>query len=95
MFVGFASVEFDIVLSGYLTDVYGSHAASANVLTCFLRALVSRVFPIVGRRMFKNLGSSQASFLLAGIATAFVAVALEFRKFGVAIIKRRHLAQSG
>ena len=93
-FVGFASVEFDTVLSGYLTDVYGSHAASANAPMCFLRALVSGVFPIVGRRMFKKLGSSQASFLLAGIATAFVAVAVVFRKFGGAIRKRSHFAQS-
>jgi hypothetical protein len=93
-FVGFASVEFDTVLSGYLTDVYGSHAASANAPMCFLRALVSGVFPLVGRRMFKGLGSSQASFLLAGIATAFVAVAVVFRKYGRAIRKRSHFAQS-
>ena len=94
LFVGFASVEFDTVLSGYMTDVYGSHAASANAPMCFLRALVSGVFPIVGRRMFKKLGSSKASFLLAGIATAFVAVALVFRKYGGAIRKRSHFAQS-
>lgn len=93
LFVGFASVEFDTVLSGYLTDVYGSHAASANAPMCFLRALVSGVFPIVGRRMFKKLGSSQASFLLAGIATIFVGVAVVFRKFGQAIRKRSHFAQ--
>jgi hypothetical protein len=93
LFVGFAAVEFDTVLSGYLTDVYSSHAASANAPMCFLRALVSGVFPIVGRRMFKGLGSSQASFLLAGIATAFVAVAVAFRKFGRAIRKRSHFAQ--
>jgi len=93
MFVGFASVEFDVVLSGYLTDVYGSHAASANAPMCFLRALVSGVFPIIGRRMFKKLGSSQASFLLASLATAFVAVAVVFRKFGRAIRKRSRFAQ--
>ena len=93
-FIGFASVEFDTVLSGYLTDVYGSHAASANAPMCFLRALVSGVFPIIGRRMFKKLGSSQASFLLAGIATVFVAVAVVFRKFGQAIRKRSRFAQS-
>lgn len=93
LFVGFASVEFDTVLSGYLTDVYGSHAASANAPMCFLRALVSGVFPIVGRRMFKKLGSSQASFLLAGVATAFVAVAAVFWKFGRAIRKRSQFSQ--
>jgi hypothetical protein len=94
MFVGFAAVEFDTVLSGYLTDVYGSHAASANAPMCFLRALLSGIFPIVGRRMFKGLGSSQSSFLLAGIATAFVAVAVAFSKFGRAIRRRSHFAQS-
>jgi hypothetical protein len=93
LFVGFAAVEFDTVLSGYLTDVYGSHAASANAPMCFLRAIVSGVYPLVGRRMFKNLGSSQASFLLASLATAFVGVAAVFWKYGPAIRRRSRIAQ--
>lgn len=93
LFVGFAAVEFDTVLSGYLTDVYGSHAASANAPMCFLRAIVSGIFPLVGRRMFKALGSSGASFLLAGLATAFVGVAFVFWKFGRAIRHRSRLAE--
>jgi hypothetical protein len=93
LFVGFAAVEFDTVLSGYLTDVYGSHAASANAPMCFLRALVAGVYPLIGRRMFRKLGSSSASFLLAGIATAFVGVAAVFWKYGPAIRRRSRIAQ--
>jgi hypothetical protein len=93
LFVGFAAVEFDTVLSGYLTNVYGSHAASANAPMCFLRALVSGVFPIIGRRMFKRMGSSGASFLLAGLATAFVGVAAVFWRYGRAIRRRSRFAQ--
>ncbi|KAK4500868.1 hypothetical protein PRZ48_009060 [Zasmidium cellare] len=38
---GFAVVEFDNVLSGYLTDVYTSYAASAISPMSFLRAILS------------------------------------------------------
>lgn len=91
--IGFAAVEFDTVLSGYLTDVYGAHAASANAPMCFLRAIVSGVYPIIGRRMFEKLGSSNASFLLASLATIFVAVAVVFRKYGRAIRHRSKFAE--
>jgi hypothetical protein len=43
--------------------------------------------------MFKNLGSSQASFLLASLATAFVGVAAVFWKYGPAIRRRSRIAQ--
>lgn len=91
--VGFASVEFDTVLSGYLTDIYGSHAASANAPMCFLRALVSGVYPLFGRQMFEGLGPSYATFILAGMATVYVGVALAFRKYGRAIRLRSEFAQ--
>ncbi|KAM0717336.1 hypothetical protein Q7P37_007188 [Cladosporium fusiforme] len=91
--VGFASVEFDTVLSGYLTDVYASHAASANAPMCFLRALVSGVYPLFGRQMFEGLSPSYATFILAGMATAYVGVAFAFWKYGRAIRLRSAFAQ--
>jgi len=91
--IGFASVEFDTVLSGYLTDVYGPYAASANAPMCFLRAIVSGVYPLFARQMFKGLGSSNATFILAAVATLYVAVAFGFWKYGRAIRERSSSAQ--
>lgn len=80
--VGLATVEFDYVLSGYITDTYGSFAASANAPLGFVRAALSGVFPLFGEQMFGNLGNNIAATVLAIIATAFCAVALGFWKFG-------------
>jgi hypothetical protein len=92
-FVGFAAVEFDTVLAGYLTDVYNSHAASANAPMCFLRALMSGCYPLFGRQMFEGLGSSGASFILAGMATAYVGVAVCFWKYGRTIRRKSKFAE--
>lgn len=92
-FVGFAAVEFDTVLAGYLTDVYNSHAASANAPMCFLRALVSGVYPLFGRQMFEGMGSSGASFVLAGMATAYVGIAVCFWRYGRVIRRRSRFAE--
>jgi len=92
-FVGFAAVEFDTVLAGYLTDVYNSHAASANSPMCFLRALMSGLYPLFGRQMFLGLGSSGASFVLAGMATAYVGVAVCFWKYGGTIRRKSKFAE--
>ena len=92
-FVGFAAVEFDTVLAGYLTDVYNSHAASANAPMCFLRALMSGCYPLFGRQMFEGLGSSYASFILAGMATAYVGIAFCFWKYGRTIRRKSKFAE--
>lgn len=80
--VGFAASEFDYVLSGYLTDTYGSWAASANAPLQIMRALLSGVLPLFGTAMFKNVGNNGAASILAGIATAYCLVALCFWKYG-------------
>ena len=80
--VGFAASEFDYVLSGYLTDTYGSWAASANAPLAIMRAVLSGIMPLFGTAMFKNVGNNGAAFILAGIATAYCVVAFGFWKFG-------------
>ncbi|KAH0030845.1 MFS general substrate transporter, partial [Aureobasidium melanogenum] len=80
--VGFAASEFDYVLSGYLTDTYGSWAASANATLAIMRALLSGALPLFGTAMFKNVGNNGAASILAGIATAYCFVAFCFWKFG-------------
>ncbi|KAK0362656.1 hypothetical protein LTR02_016055 [Friedmanniomyces endolithicus] len=87
LLVGFASLEFDYVLSGYLTDVYGSHAASANAAMCFLRAVVGGAYPLVGQQLFTTWlgGANNATFVLAGVATGYCGVAVWFQVGGMRI----------
>lgn len=80
--VGFAASEFDYVLSGYLTDTYGSWAASANAPLAIMRATLSGVMLLFGTAMFKDVGNNGAASILAGIATAYCIVAFGFWKFG-------------
>ncbi|KAK0879695.1 hypothetical protein LTR87_006497 [Friedmanniomyces endolithicus] len=90
--IGFGVVEFDNVLSGYLTDSYTSYAASANAPMAFLRAILSGVFPLIGRRMFSKLGNNNALFLLAALATCFCGVAVWFAFQGKQLRQRSPFA---
>ncbi|KAK0777608.1 hypothetical protein LTR38_015097 [Friedmanniomyces endolithicus] len=90
--IGFGVVEFDNVLSGYLTDSYTSYAASANAPMAFLRAVLSGVFPLIGRRMFSKLGNNNALFLLAALATCFCGVAVWFAFQGKQLRQRSPFA---
>ncbi|KAF2160466.1 hypothetical protein M409DRAFT_70432 [Zasmidium cellare ATCC 36951] len=90
---GFAVVEFDNVLSGYLTDTYATYAASANAPMAFLRAALSRIFPLFGTQMFSKLGANNALFILAGVATAYCAVAAWFGLNGKNIRQRSPFAE--
>ncbi|KAK4634838.1 Major facilitator superfamily multidrug transporter mdrA [Fulvia fulva] len=90
---GFAVVEFDAVLSGYLTDTYASYAGSANAPMAFLRAMFSAVFPLFGTQMFERLGANYALFILAVIATAYCAVAGLFGAYGKRIRQRSPFAE--
>ncbi|KAK4548577.1 hypothetical protein LTR36_009487 [Oleoguttula mirabilis] len=76
LLIGYATVEFDNVLSGYLTDTYMSSAASANAPMSFLRAVLSGVFPLFGEQMFHHLDSNHALYILASLATGFCLVAV-------------------
>ncbi|GAB7361854.1 hypothetical protein MBLNU230_g1894t1 [Neophaeotheca triangularis] len=82
LLIGYSTVEFDNVLSGYLTDTYTSHAASANAPVGFLRAVLSGTFPLFGRQMFLGLGSNVAVSILAAMATLYVGFAVLFARKG-------------
>ncbi|KAF2167541.1 hypothetical protein M409DRAFT_66065 [Zasmidium cellare ATCC 36951] len=93
--IGFAVVEFDNVLSGYLTDTYTSYAASAISPMSFLRAVLSGVFPLFGERMFRGLGGGYAGMVLAGCATGFCVVAAGFWRWGRGVRGRSRMASDG
>jgi len=90
--IGFGVVEFDNVLSGYLTDSYTSYAASANAPMAFLRAILSGIFPLIGRRLFSRMGNNNALFMLAGLATCFCGVAVWFAFYGKQLRQRSPFA---
>ena len=58
-----------------------------------LRALLSGVFPLFGRQVFRNVGTNNALFILAGCATAFCGVAVLFKLFGKRIRERSPIAK--
>lgn len=91
--VGYGIVEFDSVLCAYLTDTYTSYAGSANAPVAFLRAVLSGVFPLFAPKMFKILGTNNALFLLAAIATAFCGIAIMFKFYAKSIRERSPFAQ--
>lgn len=91
--IGFVVVEFDYVLTGYLTDNYASHSASANAPLCFLRAILSGVYPLFGRTMFESLGANIATFILAAITTLYCGVAYVFWRHGAKIRRKSQFAE--
>lgn len=91
--IGFVVVEFDYVLTGYLTDSYAANSAAANAPLCFLRAILSGVYPLFGRQMFSGLGANVATFILAGLTTLYCGFAYMFWRYGATIRKRSPWAE--
>lgn len=91
--IGYGVVEFDNVLSGYLTDSYNRYAASANAPMSFLRCIFSSVSPLFGPKMFKGMGNNYAVMLLAGAATVFCGIAVWFQRCGEELRKRSAFAE--
>lgn len=91
--IGFAVVEFDYVLSGYLTEVYASYAASANASLCVLRAVIGAAYPLFGRQMFSGLGANVATFIIAALATVYCVIGGVFYRYGKVIRQRSSYAE--
>lgn len=90
--VGFVAVEFEYVLSGFVTDVYPEFAASANAPITFVRSTVSGCLPLFGRQMFVNLGSNVAGSVLGGVAVLFCGFAVGFWRFGKRLREKSRFA---
>lgn len=69
--VGFSANDFSYVLFGYVTDVYGSEAASAVSALAFARTLVASSFPLFTTQMYQGLGANVATSIFAAVATLF------------------------
>lgn len=69
--IGFSTNDFSHVLFGYVTDSYGSTAASAVASLSLSRTLVAAAFPLFINQMYDGLGSNVATSILAAVATLF------------------------
>ncbi|KAF2862406.1 MFS general substrate transporter [Piedraia hortae CBS 480.64] len=94
LLIGYGVVEFDSALSGYLTDAYASYAASASAPMSTLRATLSGVFPLFGRKFFVAVGNNYALSILASFATCFCGIAVLFRMYGRRIREKSPFAIS-
>ncbi|KAK5173928.1 uncharacterized protein LTR77_002609 [Saxophila tyrrhenica] len=91
--IGFSTQEFDNLLSGYLCDTYATYAASANAPMAFLRAVLSGTFPLFGRQFFHKLGTNNALFISAGVATLYCGIAIVFSLYGKRVRERSSIAE--
>jgi len=80
--LGYATNEFDTVLSRYLTDSYTSYAASTFSSLTLLRAIFSAVFPLFTTPLYTNLNNNVATSVLAAIATVFCIAPVVFIIYG-------------
>ena len=91
VFVGYATNDFAYVLFGYLTEIYGQHAASACTALNLSRTIMAALFPLFTWGMYLQLGSNIATTIFASIATIFCATPFLLLKFGEQIQQRSRI----
>lgn len=69
--IGYSANDFSYVLFAYVTDVYGTNAASAVSALSFCRTLVAAAFPLFTTQMYNGLGANVATSIFAAVATMF------------------------
>jgi len=81
--IGFAINEVAGTLAGYLADTYTIYTSSALAALAFLRAVLAGCFPLVGGRMFGELGNNvgRSSFLVSCLFIPTPPDFLFFRRF--------------
>lgn len=68
--------------SSQLVDTYGIYAASASSANTILRSILGAALPFAIEPMFTNLGSADATTILAAFACAFVPLPVLLFHFG-------------
>lgn len=79
---GFGMVLIYYSLNNYIIDCYVQYASSALATKVFLRSAGGAAFPLFTTQMYHKLGLHWASWLLAFIATAMIALPFGFKKYG-------------
>lgn len=79
---GYGMVLIYYSLNNYIIDCYVQYASSALATKVFLRSAGGAAFPLFTTQMYHRLGLQWASWLLAFIATAMIALPFGFKKWG-------------
>lgn len=79
---GFGMVLIYYSLNNYIIDCYVQFASSALATKVFLRSAGGAAFPLFTTQMYHRLGLQWASWLLAFIATAMIALPFAFHHWG-------------
>ncbi|TID17216.1 hypothetical protein CANINC_004075 [Pichia inconspicua] len=85
---GYGMVLIYYSLNNYIIDTYSKYAASALATKVFLRSAGGAAFPLFTMQMYRKLGLHWASFLLAFITTAMIALPFAFYRWGKQLRKR-------
>lgn len=72
----------------YTEDAYKTYSASALAGIGLVRNLAGAGFPLVGRSLFVNTGTRNASLVLTAIAICLVPIPFVLEKRGVSLRKR-------
>lgn len=80
--IGFAANDFSYVLFGYITDAYGSHAASAVSSLSTARNIAAAIVPLFITQMYEGLNNNIATTIIAGVATLFCVTPFVFLNYG-------------
>lgn len=79
---GYGMVLCYYSVNNYIIDAYQAYAASALAAKVFMRSGGGAAFPLFTTQMYHRLGDLWASFLLAFISLAMVAIPFCFYKWG-------------
>lgn len=79
---GYGMVLIYYSINNYIIDCYAVYASSALATKVFLRSAGGAAFPLFTPQMYRKLGLQWASWLLAFIATAMVAIPFAFYFYG-------------
>jgi len=90
--VGYATNDLSYILFGYLTDSYGSNAASACSALSLARTLMAAAFPLFTHTIYTHLGANISTSIFAAVATIFCITPVIFIKYGRRLRRSSHFA---
>lgn len=82
---GYGMVMCYYSVNNYIIDSYQAYAASALAAKVFMRSGGGAAFPLFTTQMYHRLGNLWASFLLAFISLAMVAIPFSFYRYGATL----------
>ncbi|KAI8934783.1 hypothetical protein NX059_008470 [Plenodomus lindquistii] len=88
LFWGWSFYTLILMTLTYTEDAYKTYSASALAGIGLVRNLAGAGFPLVGRSLFVNVGTRNASLVLMAIAVCLVPIPFVLEKRGVSLRKR-------